>query len=96
MFHDSPVVKMKCRTNEQAKYIGWISQVLKRNQNSPKSNYWLLCLIQKAEEVHVLYERNILACIDGCGLYHYLKTARIYAAKGIPSAFYVLSIYKRE
>ena len=29
MFHDESVVKIKCRTNEPAKYIGWIDQVKK-------------------------------------------------------------------
>jgi hypothetical protein len=60
MFHDQAVVKIKCRTSETAKYIGWIDQY---------------------DEVQILYNNNVLVVIDGCSLYNYLKTARIYAAK---------------
>jgi hypothetical protein len=27
MFHDDTILKLKCRTFEPAKYIGWINQV---------------------------------------------------------------------
>jgi hypothetical protein len=29
MFHDTKVLKLKCRTYEPVKYIGWVSQVIK-------------------------------------------------------------------
>ena len=37
----------------------------------------------KPEEVEILYENNILVCIDGASLYTYLKYARQHAANRI-------------
>lgn len=37
--------------------------------------------IFKPEEVQILYSNNVLVCLDGVNFYHYLKAARIYAAK---------------
>ncbi len=34
----------------------------------------------KPEEIEILYENNILVCIDGANLYHYLRAAKKYAA----------------
>lgn len=36
--------------------------------------------LMKPEEIYILYENNILVCIDGANLYHYLRAARKYAA----------------
>ena len=39
MYHDSQVLKIKCRTYEPAQYIGWIAQVdlkLKKNLTNEK------------------------------------------------------------
>ena len=59
MFHDDKVIKLKCRTYESPRYIGWITQ---------------------PEELEILYSNNILVCLDGSNLYHYLRAARKYAA----------------
>ena len=34
----------------------------------------------KPEEIEILYEPNVLVCLDGANLYHYLRAARKYAA----------------
>lgn len=59
MFHDERVIKLKCRTYEQPKYLGWIAQ---------------------PEEIEILYGGNVLVCLEGANLYHYLRAARKYAA----------------
>jgi len=34
----------------------------------------------KPEEVEILYENNVLVCLDGANLYHYLRAAKKYTA----------------
>jgi Rab3 GTPase-activating protein non-catalytic subunit len=60
MFHNDTVMKLKCRSYEPARFMGWKSH---------------------PEELEILYSNNVLVCIDGCSLYHYLKAARIFSAR---------------
>lgn len=59
IFHANTIKKIKCRTYEPAKYLGWI---------------------QQPEEIEILYGDNVLVCIDGCNMFHFLGALRKYAA----------------
>jgi hypothetical protein len=48
-----------------------------RTYEPPRYNGW----INQPEEVQILYENNVVVCLDGINLFHYLRAARKYAAK---------------